>query len=172
MAGSPLKRARHVDRLKEIGIEAILEDVSEGMLYRAIAEKHEVSYAALTDFLYLEENRQLLRSARRAGARAHVEAAITDADREQDPRMAGLQKLRADMRLHLARADDSETWGEKKNVQVSGQLDVQSLHLIAVSRAPRVLPGRSVVPVLGAGPAEDQSAVADFTIEAEGVPNG
>ena len=144
MAGSPLKRARHVDKLREIGIETILEDVAEGALYRAIAEKHGVSYAALTDFLYLEENRQLLRSARKAGARAHVEIAVTDADTEQDPRMAGLQKLRADMRMHLARADDHETWGDKKNVQISGQLDVQSMHLVAVSRTPRVLPGRAV----------------------------
>jgi hypothetical protein len=172
VAGSPIKRARHVDRLKEIGIEAILEDVSSGLLYRAIAEKHEVSYAALTDFLYLEENRQLLRSARQAGARAHVEIALEDANNEQDPRMAGLQKLRADMRLHLARADDGETWGERKNVQVSGQLDVQSLHLIAVSRTPRVLPGRAVAPALAAGAAEDQSADADFTIEEEDGHNG
>lgn len=144
MAGSPLKRARHVDKLRGIGIEAILEDVAEGMLYRAIATKHEVSYAALTDFLYLDEHQQLLRSARKAGARAHVETAVEDADNEQDPRMAGLQKLRADMRLHLARADDHETWGDKKNVQISGQLDVQAMHLIAVSRTPRVLPGRVV----------------------------
>jgi hypothetical protein len=91
---------------------------------------------------------------------------VKDADNEMDPRMAGLQKLRADMRMHLARADDNDTWGDKKNLQVSGQLDVQSLHLIAVSRAPRVLPGRAST-ALAAGAAEDQSVDADFTIETE-----
>lgn len=144
MAGSPIKKARHIAKLREIGLDVILEDVAAGMLYRAIAEKHGVSQSAVSEFLYLDENRPHLAAARKAGARAHVEIALIDAEAEQDPRMAGLLKLRADMRLHLARADDSETWSEKKNVAVSGELNVQSLHLLAVSKRSGVLPGRAI----------------------------
>lgn len=145
MAGSPIKKARHIAKLREIGLDAVLELVEEGMLYRDIAEKLGVSQGAVSAFLYLDENNTgdnvgRLAAARKVGARAHVEIALTDAQEETDPRMAGLQKLRADMRLHLARADDHETWGEKKNLQVNGALDVRQLHLVAVSRSTVTLP--------------------------------
>lgn len=146
MAGQPKRREQGIAKLREIGIDTVLERVADGKLYRDIAAEFGVTTSAVSEFLYLEENRPFLAAARKAGARAHVEIALTDAEAETDPRMAGLQKLRADMRLHIARSDDPDTWSEKKNVQVSGALDIQQLHLLAISRPRRILPGRALIP--------------------------
>lgn len=150
MAGQPKRRAMGIAKLRdEVGIDTVLDRVADGKLYRDIAEEFGVTVSAVSEFLYLPENRPLLAPARKAGARAHVEVALVDAERETDPRMAGLLKLRADMRMHLARSDDPDTWAEKKNVNVSGNIDVQQLHLVAVSRrTPRVVSAAPPVPAL------------------------
>ncbi|HSF05738.1 MAG TPA: hypothetical protein VLG10_08110 [Methylomirabilota bacterium] len=167
MAGQPKKRATYVERLREIGIEEIADRIADGKLYRAIAAEFEVSYAALTDFLYEPENRAFLAAARRAGARAHVETAIEDAEQEQDPRMAGLQKLRADMRLHLARADDPDTFADKKNVNVKGELSVGQLHIHAMlKRGSTELPKRSEPAQLPPAVAE---VIEDAVIEEQDI---
>lgn len=145
MAGQPKRREQGIAKLREIGIDTVLERVADGKLYRDIAAEFGVTTSAVSEFLYLDENKPLLAAARKAGARAHVEIALTDAEAETDPRMAGLQKLRADMRMHLARSDDPDTWSEKKNLQVSGAIDIQQLHLLAISRPRRILPGRAPV---------------------------
>jgi len=142
MAGQPKKRQFLADLKKQGGVQYVVDRISDGDTFTAIAKEFGLSRNFMTSVLYKDpEAKALLQTAKRERSHTLAEQALSIVDDvEASPNEISKAREQASVRKWLASCENPEVYGQRQSAVT---VNIGDLHLDALRKGP-VIDGKTI----------------------------